>query len=110
MFVVKHVLQTDLRITLFDIINMCPTRMCRNTIRKTLLASDIHSQIAVKLFFDTSPHVSMIGFSQKYYQWSAEDQKQVIWIDESIFEVGKNSRQIHVWSTVYERYASSCVV
>lgn len=73
MFVVKHVLQTDLRITLFDIINMCPTRMCRNTIRKTLLASDIHSQIAVKLFFDTSPHVSMIGFSQKYYQWSAED-------------------------------------
>ena len=56
-------------------------------------------------------HISQrLAFAQKYCRWSAEEWEQVIWTDESTFEVGKNSRQIHVWRTVNERYASSCIV
>jgi transposase len=108
---IKRVLQADRRITLSDITNMCPTKVCRNTIRKALHDSGIHSRIAVKKPFLTPRHMSQrLAFAQKYCRWSAEDWEQVVWTDESTFEVGKNSRQIHVWRTVSERYASSCIV
>jgi len=34
----------------------------------------------------------------------------IVWIDESIFDIGKNSRQVHLWGTAYERYSLSCIV
>ena len=108
---IKRVLQANRRITLSDITNMCPTKVCRNTIRKALHDSGIHSRIAVKNPFLTPRHMSQrLAFAQKYCRWSAEEWEQVIWTDESTFEVGKNSRQIHVWRIVNERYASSCIV
>ena len=108
---IKRVLQANRRITLSDITNMCPTKVCRNTIRKALHDSGIQSRIAVKKPFLTPRHMSQrLAFAQKYCRWSAEEWEQVIWTDESTFEVGKNSRQIHVWRTVNERFASSCIV
>ena len=49
-------------------------------------------------------------FAQKYGEWSAEDWECIIWMDESTFEIGKNSRQVCVWRTANERYSSNCIV
>jgi hypothetical protein len=51
-----------------------------------------------------------LAFTHKYCRRSLEDWEQVVSTDESTFEVGKNSRQIHVLRIVYEHYASSCKV
>jgi hypothetical protein len=49
-------------------------------------------------------------FAKKYCKWSTEEWKRVVWADEFTFEIGKNSRQIHVWKTADERYSSSYIV
>ena len=39
-----------------------------------------------------------------------DDWKNILWMDESSFEIGKNSRQVHVWRLTSEHYNSSCLV
>ena len=51
-----------------------------------------------------------LAFAQKYCGWTIKEWERVVWTDESTFEVGKNSRQVHVWRNAYERYSSSCIV
>jgi hypothetical protein len=40
---------------------------------------------------------------------TADDWKNVLWTDESSFEIGKNSRQVRVWRSEGERFNSSCL-
>jgi hypothetical protein len=109
--IIKRVSQANRRLTLSEITNMCPTQVSRNTIRRALHRSGIYSRIAVKKTFLTLRHMSQrLAFAQKYCRWSVEEWERVVWTDESTFEVGKNSRQIHVWRTAYDRYASDCIV
>jgi hypothetical protein len=51
-----------------------------------------------------------LDFARQYCGWCAVDWEHVCWMEESTFEIGKNSRQVHVWRTAYERYSSSCIV
>ena len=51
-----------------------------------------------------------LAFAQKYCGWTIKEWERVVWTDESTFEVGKSSRQVHVWKNAYERYSSSCIV
>ena len=72
---------------------------------------NIFSRIAVEKPFLTPLHMSRrLHFARQYCGWSAKEWERVCWTDESTFEIGKNSRQIHVWRTAYEQYLSSCVV
>jgi hypothetical protein len=48
-----------------------------------------------------------LDFARQYCGWCAVDWEHVCWMEESTFEIGKNSRQVHVWRTAYERYSSS---
>jgi hypothetical protein len=50
-----------------------------------------------------------LDFARWCCRWSAKDWEYICWIDESTFEIGKNSRQVHVWRTTYRQYSSSCV-
>jgi hypothetical protein len=81
------------------------------TIRHTLYDNGIFSRIIVKKPFLTTQHMSRrLDFARQYRGWYAINWECVCWTDESTFEIGKNSRQIHVWRTAYERYSSRCVV
>lgn len=96
--------------SLSEITNACPTQVCRRTIQRVLHKNGIFSRIAVKKPFLTPRHMSQrLAFAQKYRGWSAKEWERVVWTDESTFEIGKNSRQIHVWRSAYERYSSSCL-
>ena len=85
--------------------------MSRSTIQRALHDSGIFSQITVKIPFLTHRHMSQrFAFAQKYCGWTIKEWDGVVWTNESTFEVGKNSRQVHVWRNAYERYSSSCIV
>jgi hypothetical protein len=81
------------------------------TIYCTLHDNGIFSRIAVKKPFLTAQHMSQqLDFARQYRRWCTADWERVYWTDESTFEIGKNSRQVHVWKMAYERYSSNCVV
>lgn len=106
-----RVSKTHRRSTLSEITNICSTQVSRSTIRRALHESGIFSRIAVKKPFLTHRHMSQrLAFAQKYCGWTIKEWERVVWTDESTFEVGKNSRQVHVWRNPYERYSSSCMV
>jgi hypothetical protein len=68
-------------------------------------------KLMLKKHFLTYRHMSQrLAFAQKYCGWTIKEWERVVWTNESTFEVGKNSRQIHVWRNAYERYSSSCMV
>jgi len=50
-----------------------------------------------------------LAFAKKYRHWTESDWKNVIWTDESSFELGKTSQQIRVWRKAHEAYESKCV-
>jgi hypothetical protein len=73
------------------------------TIRHTLHDNGIFNRLAVKKPFLTAQHLSrQLDFVREYRGWCAADWEHVCWIDESTFEIGKNSRQVHVWKKAYE--------
>ena len=103
--------KTHRRSSVSEITNMCRTQVNRRTIQRVLHKSGIFSRIAVKKPFLTSHHMSQrLAFAQKYHGWSPKEWERIVWTDESTFEIGKSSRQIHVWRSAYERYSSSCIV
>ena len=106
-----RVSKTHRRSTLFEITNICSIQVSKSTIRRALHDSGIFSRIAVKKPFLTHRHMSQrLAFAQKYCGWTIKEWERVVWTNESTFEVGKNSRQVHVWRNAYERYSSSCIV
>ena len=50
-----------------------------------------------------------LAFARAYESWTFEDWCNIIWTDESSFEIGKNSRQIRVWWKAYEKYNWDCI-
>ena len=51
-----------------------------------------------------------LAFAKNCQAWSLSNWMfNVIWTDDSSFEVGKNSRQVKVWWQPYEHYLSNCI-
>jgi hypothetical protein len=50
-----------------------------------------------------------LAFAHAYESWTFEDWCNVIWTDESSFEIGKSLRQVRVWRKMNEKYNMDCV-
>jgi transposase len=84
--------------------------VARNTIRKYIHNLGFGSRIAAKKPFLPSHHMTKrLDFAKVHAHWTVEDWKNIIWTDESSFELGKNSRQIRVWRRIHERYHIDCL-
>ena len=82
----------------------------RNTIRTYIRRLGFGNQIARRKPYLTIDHrAKRLAFARKHRHWTEEDWKNVIWTDESSFELGKTSRQIRVWRKVHEAYESKCL-
>jgi hypothetical protein len=57
---------------------------------------------ANKPFLATQYISRQLDFARQYRGWCAANWERVCWTEESTFEIGKNSRQVHVWKTEYE--------
>lgn len=98
------------RATLQDITKGLCTKVSRSTVRRTLGRLRIFSRAAVVKPHLTPKHKSArLLFAKKYKDWTAEEWREVVWTDESSFEVGKNFRKVRVWRTTEEKYHNSCL-
>ena len=108
--VVQRTLVADRRQTLADITNKSGFDAGCSTIRKALHEVGFYNRIAAKKPFLSDAHRRRrLGFASKHRNWTSEEWKNVIWTDESTFEVGKSSRQITVWRKSNERYKLDCL-
>jgi hypothetical protein len=89
--------------------NVTPS-MRMSTLHKEIHELGVNSCIAVKKPFLSDVHkAKRLAFAKEHLHWTIDDWNNVIWTDESFFEVGKQSRQIRVWRKVYERYNWDCL-
>jgi transposase len=96
--------------TLQDITNNMPSNVSQRTIQRVLHEHNINSRIAAKKpFIKNINQVKRLAFAQKHQNLTVDDWKNILWTDESSFEIGKNSRQVHVWRKPSERFDSSCL-
>jgi len=69
------------------------------------------NRIAHKKFYLSIDHrAKRLAFAKEYRHWTESDWENVIWTNESSFELGKTSRQIRVWRKVHDAYESKCLV
>lgn len=98
------------RATLAEITNECNIDAHPNTIRKMLRNAGFNNRIARMKPFLMPRHIVMRKiFANEHLEWTLDDWKQVIWTDESTFELGKNYRQIRVWRKVNEEFDQDCI-
>jgi transposase len=96
--------------TLQDITNSMPSKVSVDTVRRALHNQGINSRIAAKKpFINQVNQAKRLVFAREHQRMTIDDWKNVLWTDESSFEIGKNSRQVHVWRTEGERFNSSCL-
>ena len=96
--------------TLQDITNNTPSKVSILTIQHTLHEHGLNSRIAAKKpFINDINQAKRLKFAQEHQKLTIDDWKNILWTDESSFEIGKNSRQVHVWRLTSECYNSSCL-
>ena len=67
----------------------------RNTMRKYIHRLGFGNRIAPrKPYLSVTHRKKRLDFARKYSHWTTEDWKNVIWRDESVFELGKDPRRI----------------
>lgn len=82
----------------------------RNTIRTYIRKLRFRNRVVRKKPYLTIAHkAKRLAFAKEHRHWTEDDWKNVIWTDESSFELGKTSRQIRVWRKPHEAYASKCL-
>jgi len=82
----------------------------RNTIRRHVRLLGFGNRVAARKPYLSVPHRKQrLAFARKYRHWTVEDWKNIIWTDESSFELGKDCRRIRVWRKTHERYEDHCL-
>ena len=82
----------------------------RNTIRTYIRRLGFENRIARrKPYLNAIHQAKRFAFAKKYCRWTISDWKNVIWTDESTFELGKTSRQVRVWRKPHEAYEPHCL-
>lgn len=105
-----RILTQNRRIPLISIIEKMTEKVCVRTLRKEMKRIGFRNRVAAKKPFLNDKHkADRLAFAKKYQTWKVIDWMNVIWTDESSFEVGKNYRQVKVWRRAYERYSWDCL-
>ncbi|PLW38313.1 hypothetical protein PCASD_09007 [Puccinia coronata f. sp. avenae] len=69
-----------------------------------------HNRVAVEKPFVNSKQIEkQLKFASEHLSWTIDDWKKVVWSDESLFEVGKLSKQTKVWKKKGEKYNPECL-
>jgi transposase len=90
-------LSSNRRAPLAELCSNVTSSVGMSTLRKELHELGVNSCIAVKKPFLSDIHkAKRLAFANEHLHWTIDDWSNVIWTDESSFEVGKPSRQIRV--------------
>lgn len=108
--ILKREIRKNRRAPLAELAQNLTTPVSSRTVRKKLHELGIMSCIAVKKPFLSPKHkADRLAFAKRHLHWTIEDWSLVMWTDEASFEVGKMSRCIRVWRSIYDRYAWDCL-
>ena len=102
-WVLCHAVSSNRGHTVVELANL--VSVSRTTVRFYLHELGFRNYIAPKKpYLNVKHKVDRLAFACAYESWTFEDWCNIIWMDESSFEIGKNSRQIRVWRKAYEKY------
>jgi hypothetical protein len=62
-----------------------------------------------KPFVNSKQIEKRLKFASEHLSWTIDNWKKVVWSDESLFEVGKLSKQTKVWQKKGEKYNPECL-
>jgi hypothetical protein len=62
-----------------------------------------------KPFFNKKQTARRLAFASNHLSWTVDDWRSVLWTNELLFELGKNSKAISVWRQTDKRYLPDCL-
>ncbi|MBW0482119.1 hypothetical protein O181_021834 [Austropuccinia psidii MF-1] len=100
-----RVLQQHCRETLVSIKNLITADVSLNTICKAIHHLGKRSCISKKKPYLSPRHIEQrLEFVHAHLHWTVNDWSQVVWMDESSFELGEPVTQKRVWRTPEQKY------
>lgn len=106
--VLCRAVSSNRRHTLVELANL--VSVSRTAVRFYLRELGFRSCIAPKKpYLNVKHKADRLAFARTHESWTFEDWCNIIWTDESSFEIGKNPRQIRVWRKAYEKYNWDCI-
>ena len=89
-----------------------PSPVTPDTMRTTLKTRLSMSKriAAMKPFINAKQQAKWLWWAKDNIWWTMTDWERIIWTDESLVEIGKESRECTVWWRPGERYNKECLV
>lgn len=86
------------------------TPVSDSTVRRRLKAAGLHGRISSKKpLLRPQNRVKRLAWAKKHRNWTYDNWKNVLWTDESKFEIFNTRRRVYVRRRIGERYIPACV-
>ncbi|KAI7944391.1 hypothetical protein MJO28_010086 [Puccinia striiformis f. sp. tritici] len=106
----RHFVENHQKLTLAEVTDSMTTHVSSSTIRRRIHEMGYNNRIAVKKpFINAKNREKRLAFANEHLEWTIADWSKVIWSDESSFETGKLSQQVHVWRQAKEEMKPECL-
>ena len=108
--ILKRAVKQDRTRTFIQLQQELPVKVSTHTISKALHEMNLRSRVATKKpFISDKNRAKRLNFAKQHKDWTIDQWKQVIFSDESSFEVGKNPKKVKVWREPGEGYKPECI-
>ena len=82
-----------------------------STIKRRLQKANLHGRVAIrKPYLRKGNRQKRFRWVQFHKNWTMDEWKQVLWTDESKFEVFGNKRRVYVRRSAKEKMLNQCLV
>ncbi|GES77451.1 transposable element Tc1 transposase [Rhizophagus clarus] len=108
--ILKQNRKTNLQELHEDFLNLTPTRVCKNTLKKSLYEQDFYGRVGIgKPFVSEKNKQKRLIWTKECKEWTNE-WKSIIWSNESKFELFKGNGRRWVWRQSHEKYDVECLI
>ena len=105
-----RILSQNRRLPLAAIREQMHVKVSPTTLRKAMKSIGFCNRVAAKKPFLSKKHkADRLAFANEHKHWTTSNWRNVIWTDETSFEIGKRSRQVKVWRKSHERFFLDCL-
>ena len=105
-----RILTHNRHLSLGGIIEQMRVKVCKRTLSTYIKRLGFGNRLAARKPYLSQKHkADRLAFAKAHKRWTLSDWRNIMWTDESSFEIGKRSRQVKVWRRAYERYSLDCI-
>ena len=85
----SRLLTSNRRIPLAKLVEQMSVRVHANTLRKVIMSLGFHNRVvAKKLYLSLKHKANRLAFAKAHQNWTESDWRNIMWTDESSFEIG----------------------